>query len=115
MKMDQRKMDDFTEKEFKKVRGIVLQLLKTDNRCRNDDLYLDYCVQKYVNRASVLNEVKITFDQFKSLMVVNHETIRRTRQSIQHNGMYLPTDPEIAYRRGMRQDSITEMAREGEI
>lgn len=113
--MDQRKMDDYTEKEFRRIRKLVMMLLQNDSRCRNDDLYLDYCVQKYVNRGSVLNEVKITFDEFKALMVVNHETIRRTRQSIQHNGMYLPTDPEIADRRGMRQDSIHEMVREGEL
>lgn len=86
-----------TKEELLKVKEYVLQLLEQDERCRNDDKWLTYCVmRKFTN-------IYIPFDDFQK--IPSFESIRRTRANIQNKeGKFLPTDPEVIKKRKIRQE-----------
>ena len=74
------------------IKENVEQLLKEDENCRNEDLYL---ILKYWQKHDNLQVDLSIFDQ-----LTNSESIRRSRQKLQHDDkLYPPTDPVIrAYR-----------------
>lgn len=85
-----------TKKEIKEVHRIVLELLKNDIRCRNDDKWLTYQVmRRYTN-------IYIPFEDFWKLP--SFETIKRTRAKIQNvDKLYLPTQQNVIDKRQKRQ------------
>lgn len=90
-----------TEQEFKSVTEIVTELLKTDERCRNDDKWLTYKVMRKFTR------MYIPFEDFKKIPAF--ETIKRCRAKIQNElRLYLPTNEEVIKRRRQRQEEIKE-------
>lgn len=82
------------------VKGNVEKLLERNPDSRNSDKYLIYL---YVHE--VLG-VPITYEQWQKISGVSFESIRRVRQKIQEEGRYLPTDPEVARKRGRNQEEI---------
>ena len=74
------------------VKDRVEELLSQDERARNDDVYLIFL---YWRTFQGLN-----LDPIEASTVLRHtETIRRCRQSIQEEGLYPPTDPEVIEKR----------------
>jgi len=78
------------------IKDNVEQLLREDEICRNEDLYL---ILKYWQK---FDNLKVDLSIFDKL--TNAESIRRSRQAIQNDDeVYPPTDPIIrAYREKKR-------------
>lgn len=78
------------------IKDNVEILLREDERCRNEDLYL---ILKYWQR---FDNLEVDPNIFQRL--TNTESIRRSRTIIQNDdGLYLPSDPVIrAYRERMK-------------
>jgi len=92
-----------TNTEFNTVYSIVEHLLKTDERCRNDDKFLTWKVLRYYTK------IYIPFDDFEKIPAF--ETIKRTRAKIQNTEQRLrPTIPDVIRRRKQRQDDISNWA-----
>ena len=88
-----------TEKEFKTVNGLILELLKEDERCRNDDKWLTYRVMRHFTR------IFIPFEDFQKIPAF--ETIKRCRANIQNKShLFLPTSEKIRRRRKQREKTI---------
>ena len=90
--------------ELVSARDIVLECLKDDSRCRNDDHWL---MLKVWQRQGLV--IMIDYQRWKECF--STETIRRVRQDIQstHNdspGLYLPTDPMVLIRRKVKECAI---------
>jgi len=91
-----------TKEEFNKVSEIVENLLKTNERCRNDDKYLTYLVMRE------FTNIFIPFEDFNKMPAF--ETIKRVRAKIQNTeGLYPPTDPEVLAKRQKRQEEIKDV------
>jgi len=93
-------MENITE-EFESVKKIVEHVLSTDQRARNNDLYL--CLRIWEN----MQNIKILVDFKEIPNMINPETIRRVRQSIQNTEeKFLPDDPNVLTRRRIREVAI---------
>lgn len=91
-----------TGKEFKTVKELVLNLLETNPRCRNDDKYLTYMVMRN------FTNIYINFKDFEKMP--SFETIKRTRAKIQNNEGLFPPTSEIAIKRRKRQSEVKNWA-----
>jgi hypothetical protein len=77
----------------------VLELLREDERCRNDDKWL---VWKYLREKAGI-QIFIPFEDFKKMPAF--ESIRRVRQHIQNDlKLFLPTDPEVRIARRIEEE-----------
>lgn len=100
-------IEEETEKEYKTIKALVYYLLQTNERCRNDDKYLVYCVYQQIARQNG-KKIFIPFDLF--LKFPAFETISRCRRYIQNKQEeLLPTNPEVIMKRSARQKKIKEM------
>lgn len=89
-----------TIKEFNTVSSIVLNLMQTDERCRNDDKWLTYRVMRHFTK------IYIPFEDFKKLPAF--ETIKRVRAKIQNiDKILLPTDIKVIERRKKRRKEVS--------
>ncbi|MCE7733599.1 MAG: hypothetical protein GPJ54_01895 [Candidatus Heimdallarchaeota archaeon] len=86
-------MDDlFEERDERTIRERVTDLLRADPIARNDDIYLIFKYWKEYQGLSI--------DPSKAATILrNSESIRRARQVIQEEGIFLPTDPEVRKKR----------------
>lgn len=95
-------IDDFRTKtlvEFNNTEDIVLHLLKTDERCRNDDKWLTYRTIRF------FTNIFIPFEDFKRFP--SFETVSRARRKVQNQqGLFPPTDQEVIVKRKIRSDTI---------
>ena len=90
--------------ELSRARDVVLDCLRDDSRCRNDDHWL---MLKVWQRQGLV--IMIDYQRWKECF--SAETIRRVRQDIQstHNdlpGQFLPTDPMVLIRRKVKEQAI---------
>jgi hypothetical protein len=94
-----------TKKEFNKTQEIVLDILKNDERSRNDDKWLTYLVmRKFTN-------IYIPFEDFNK--IPSFETIRRVRQKIQNTMcQYMPTNDKVINKRHLRERFVRNWAKE---
>lgn len=83
----------YIRKDLCSVENGVLELLKSDERCRNDDKYL---IWKYIREIDGIKAF-IPFNDFDRM--TSFESIRRCRQKIQSKGDYKPTDTTIVQKR----------------
>ena len=89
------------EQEHKQAIEIVEELLKTDEKARNSDLWLTLQVWQKAQQIKVF----VPYDKFDQMM--NPETIARARRVIQNtNEKYLPTDPKILIRRRVKESVL---------
>ena len=96
-------IEQSTKQEFKTIQDLVLHLLSTDERCRNDDKWLTYLVMRHFTK------IYIPFEDFNKIPAF--ETIKRTRAKIQNKmGLYPPTDP-TALKRRQRESGVREWSR----
>ena len=76
-------------------------LLKTDERCRNDDKWLTWRLMKFYTN------IYIPFEDFEKIPAFANS--QKIRQKIQNKeGKYLPTDPEVIKRRNVLNKKIKE-------
>lgn len=90
--------------KLKTTKERVEWLLKNYPNTRNSDLYLTIL---YLRRFTPLGKyIKyIPYNVIKEYDGI-FETIRRTRQKIQEEGKYLPTDEEVLRRRRRKADAM---------
>ena len=80
------------------VKDVVENILKTDHRARNDDKWLNYCVQRrFVH-------IYIPFEEFSNMP--SFESISRCRRKIQAEGLYL-ADKEVKVGRAEEEKEMT--------
>lgn len=90
--------------EFSTTKQLVLELLKTDGRCRNDDKYLTYRVFQEIAMKNG-KKIFLPFDLFEKFPAF--ESVKRVRASIQNvEGLYPPTNPETIAKRQQRQRAV---------
>ena len=79
-------------REIKEVRETVLKLLQSDPACRNSDKLL-------LKRIWETQGVTIPIPDKDVDLLINPESVRRSRQIIQAQGLFMPTDLEIKAKR----------------
>ena len=83
-----------------RVRGLVYELLSSDERARNDDVWL-------VIQAWKKMGVYVFLGVDDTSKITSAESITRQRRVIQNtNGELLPTDPEVLVQRRFREDVL---------
>ena len=88
-----------TLKEFDTVYGLVEHLLRTEDRCRNDDKWLTYKVMRHFTK------IYIPFEDFAKIPAF--ETIKRCRAKIQNTEKrLLPTDIKVLNKRQNRKEKV---------
>jgi len=97
---EERELDEEEEELLEKLRTVkdrVEYLLARYPDARNSDLYLTILyLRKFAELGKYIRY--IPYNVIKKYEGI-FETIRRTRQKIQEQGKYLPTDPEVLKRR----------------
>ena len=103
-------LEENLAEKLKTVKDRVEWILANHPEARNDDFYL-YLLYVRLFEPKLSGYIKfIPFNLVKS--ATRFETIRRCRQKLQEQGLYLPTDPKVlrkrrklaeAYRRVMPQ------------
>jgi len=81
-------MPIYREDDDRSVKDRIEELLRQDERTRNDDVYLIFLYwQKFQG---------LDIDPAEAADILrSSETIRRVRQKFQEMGEYPPTDPEV--------------------
>tara|TARA_R110002020_G_scaffold83406_3_gene207594 strand:- start:2998 stop:3327 length:330 start_codon:yes stop_codon:yes gene_type:complete len=107
--------------EFEKVKDLVLRHLKDNVESRNADKVLYFSIMKeiYYNHISTnpTDEQKYNFNNLLWTLLdktPNFESIRRIRQKIQADYIFLPTDPAIKKKRKIREDNFYDYFGKGE-
>lgn len=97
------------------TKNLVRTALQTSLKARNSDNYLYYLICKSIMQA---NGVDIDTLSFKEAMLCrekynlpNYETVRRTRQKIQHEDQTLAATAEVEAERAIREEAFREFAR----
>ena len=91
-----------TQEEFTKTTDIVMHLLKTDLRCRNDDKWLTYQVMRRFTK------IYIPFEDFKKIPAF--ASVQKVRQKIQNKlGLFPPTQPDVIKKRNYRDNEIRDI------
>lgn len=86
-------------RSLKKIERIVRRVLETDSRSRNNDLWLITEVWRYQG-----HNVFVPYDAIQNGGLASTETISRCRRKIQNKeGLYIPTDPKVAIKRGIKK------------
>lgn len=83
------------------VSKLTEDMLKGYERTRNTDSDLQIGVLHMIG-------FHMSEAQRQLFRSVSMESIRRTRQKFQKAGKYLPTDPEVARRRKVKADTVTQ-------
>jgi hypothetical protein len=86
------------------VRQCVEYILEKYPTARNSDLYLTILALRYCTSLGKYISV-IPFDMIREYDGIL-EAIRRTRQKLNEQGLYLPTDPDIIERRVKKSKKI---------
>lgn len=90
-----------TKEELNTVKKLVEEVLSEDQRSRNDYLWL--ILQIWQKKQFI--KVFVPYEEIKNMIAP--ETITRCCRLIQHTlGRYLPTDPNVAFRRKIREEQI---------
>jgi|TARA_R100000005_G_scaffold25213_1_gene11162 hypothetical protein len=99
--------------EFEKVKDRVLRHLKDNPSTRNSDKVLYYSIMKEVYydhiASNPTDEQKRNFNDLLWTLLnktPNLESIRRIRQKIQADCVFMPTDPAVKKKRKMREDNF---------
>ena len=94
--------------DLKKTRERVSYILDKFPHTRNCDLHL---ISKYMKEFHAINRL----DEWAARATevkVSFESIRRVRQKLNEQGLYLPTDPEILEQRGRLTKNFEDFSRE---
>lgn len=102
-----------TKKEFGKIKDIVLSVLESSVRSRNEDMFLILKVLVVLGEDIVVelkDGVPVPVWRMTDLRsIASFETITRCRREVQNGlGLFLPTDPKVLLRRRIRQEAVSE-------
>jgi len=97
-------------KKLKTVKERVEWLLQRFPNARNSDLYLTILYLRYFTELGSYIKY-IPYELIKKYDGI-FETIRRTRQKLQEQGKYLPTDPQVLKRRRKLAKMMRKVIRE---
>ena len=90
------------------IRKVVSDILERHPSARNSDLYLTILVLRYYTRLGKYMGV-IPYELIREYDGIL-EAIRRTRQKLNEEGLFLPTDPSILERRRKKSEKIRRAA-----
>ena len=97
--------------ELKNTRKRVLEILEKDERARNSDDYLYYMVCRSIDDISVhLPFWKVILNR-KDYKYPAFESVRRSRQKIQHDIPELAGDSDVEAQRVLNEETFTDFAR----
>ena len=97
--------------ELKNTRKRVLEILEKDERARNSDDYLYYMVCRSIDDISVhLPFWKVILNR-KDFKYPAFESVRRSRQKIQHDIPELAGDSDVEAQRVLNEETFTDFAR----
>ena len=89
------------EKEYAETELLVRDILNSDPRARNDDLWL--ILQIWQKKQNI--KLFVPYDKIKEM--ISPETIRRTRQHVQNDKkLFLPTDPKVLRARRFKEEAV---------
>lgn len=91
-------------KDIDKIKDLVEEVLEEDTHARNSDLWL--IIQIWQKKQKI--KCFIPFEELPNL--ASPETITRCRRKLNEEGKYLPTNPQVLERRGIRQEEFREWA-----
>jgi hypothetical protein len=86
------------------IRKAVSDILERFPYTRNSDLYLTILVLRYYTRLGryiTLIPMEV-IKEYEGIL----EAIRRTRQRLNEEGLYLPTDPSVLERRKKKSEKV---------
>ena len=90
--------------ELKTTKALVEQFLRIDEQCRNSDEWLIYNCLQHIAKLNG-QKIFIPFQLFQQFPA--RETITRVRRHFQNTkGLYLPTNPEIIRKRGLKEKTF---------
>lgn len=91
-----------TRTEFATQKKIIEGILEKSERARNDDKWLTYLLLRHYTK------VFIPFEDFKKIPAfANAQKIRQRIQNKEKR--FLPTDPKVRQKRGVRNSEIREI------
>lgn len=106
-------MDNGTLNEFRSIETLVRDFLRTDERCRNDDKWLTYCVFQKIAQENN-QAIFIPFELFGKFPAF--ETIKRTCAKIQNVFKeFRATDPAVLKKRCRREDEVKTYVKDGVV
>jgi len=101
-----------TPDEIKLVGELVLELLRTDTRARNDDKYLTFRVLQRILKQS---DYRLSFSLTDLAKLPAFETIKRVRAKIQNvDKKFLPTTRDARIKRHIREEDFRAWAGAGQ-
>lgn len=87
--------------EFESAKSMVSTVLASDERARNDDLWLILQVWQRQQKIKLF----VPYDKLGEMF--RPETLSRVRRFLQNDsGLFLPTDPQVLVRRRVRADLV---------
>ena len=99
--------------EFEKVKDRVLRHLKDNPNTRNSDKMLYFSIMKEIYYDHIAtnptDQQKRNFNDLLWTLLnktPNLESIRRIRQKIQADWVFVPTDPKVLKKRKLRQENF---------
>jgi len=96
------------EQEFGTTELLVREIMRTDERARNNDKWLTYCVIQRICRW-YSKTIYIPYELFEKLP--SYETISRVRRRCQNDkGLYPATDPGVIEKRSIREKFVRKWA-----
>ena len=101
--------------ELKTTQEVVLEVLKTQEKSRNSDNYLCYMVYKTVGEQNGIDIDSMSIPRFflnmKEYGFPSTETIRRTRQKLQHDHPELCGNSNVECQRKLNEEIFKGYAR----
>ena len=101
--------------DLRTTADLVHTVLKENKRARNSDNYLYYCVIRIIGARSGINIEKMSAPNFflhmKEYNMPAFETVRRTRQKIQHDYPELSGCNEVEAQRILNEERFRGYAR----
>ena len=94
--------DDYAKKELSQARALIERVLSSNQRARNDDKWLIFSV--WALQGCDLMTRRLGLEDIPTLF--NPETIIRLRAQIQNKeGRFIPTAPDIALKRRIKEET----------
>ena len=102
-------------KELNTTTDIVKEILIADKNARNSDNYLCFKVYSKIAKSKGIDFEKMSISEFflhsKEFGFPSTETVRRTRQKIQHDNPELSAHSDVKMQRAILEEAYREFAR----
>lgn len=95
------------------IKENVISLLRDNEQARNSDKHLIFLYWRNIDNVKFNNESE--FYQAFVKQATSTESIRRARQIVQEDGLYLPTDATVLARRWKKAEMKSAIIKEREV